>query len=86
MFKKVKFSDGRREFYIGKKKIFEYVKTSEFAKFIAQKFAITNTHTTNITNSLASNIKTQLADSTQSQALVAKLCGGGGRSTTFCFY
>ncbi len=81
MFKKIKFSDGRREFYIGKKKIFEYVKTSEFAKFITQKFAANaNASTSDIINA----VKTQLADSTQSQALVAKLCGGGGgRSTTF---
>ena len=35
MFKKIKFNDGRREFYIGKKKIFEYVKTAQFARFLS---------------------------------------------------
>lgn len=34
MFKKVKFKNGKREIYFGKKKIFEYVKQAAIADFL----------------------------------------------------
>lgn len=34
MFKKVKFKNGKREIYFGKKKIFEYVKQAVVADFL----------------------------------------------------
>lgn len=34
MFKKVKFNNGRREIYFGKKKIFEYVKQAAVADLL----------------------------------------------------
>ena len=71
MFKKVKFSDGRREFYIGKKKVFEYVRTTELARFLSKIYA-----------KLSEN---DFSTSTQSQALVAKLCGGWGSFYDFLF-
>lgn len=37
MFKKVKYSDGRREFYLFGKKIFQYVNQSRFADFMKNR-------------------------------------------------
>ena len=37
MFKKVKKDNGIREFYLGKKKIFQYVNSARFADFVERK-------------------------------------------------
>ena len=37
MFKKVKHSNGKREIYFGKKKIFQYLRQSQFADFVQSK-------------------------------------------------
>ena len=37
MFKKVKYNNGKRELYLFKKKIFEYLRHSQFADFIERK-------------------------------------------------
>ena len=66
MFKKIKYEDGRREIYIGKKKIFEYVRNTHFAHFVAQ--------------SIKKLDLIELTNDAQSQ--VVKLAGGGGRFMT----
>lgn len=38
MFKKVRKSNGVREFYLGKVKLFQYVNSAKFAEFVEAKF------------------------------------------------
>lgn len=38
MFRKVKYNNGKREIYFGKKKIFQYLRQSQFADFVERKF------------------------------------------------
>ncbi len=38
MFKKVRKSNGVREFYLGKIKLFQYVNSAKFAEFVEAKF------------------------------------------------
>lgn len=38
MFKKVRKSNGIREFYLGKIKLFQYVNSAKFASFVETKF------------------------------------------------
>lgn len=54
MFKKVKYSDGKREFYLFGKKIFQYVNCHKFVEFVANKFD-------NITTSLLHNTPLDIA-------------------------
>ena len=37
MFKKVKYNNGKRELYLFNKKIFEYLRHSQFANFVKQR-------------------------------------------------
>lgn len=41
MFKKVRKSNGVREFYLGKIKLFQYVNSAKFASFVEAKFDAT---------------------------------------------
>ena len=40
MFKKVKHHNGIREFFFGKKKIFQYVNSAKFAEFVESRFRL----------------------------------------------
>ena len=73
MFRKIKHNNGKREIYFGKKKIFQYLRQSQFADFVESK----------LNNNLVDSLSHTLALETAKVAYDANKFnvngGGGGR-------
>ena len=75
MFRKVKHSNGKREIYFGKKKIFQYLRQSQFADFVESKI-------NNIVHSLSHTLALEKAKVAYDANKFNVNGGGGGK--LFC--
>lgn len=78
MFRKVKYDNGKREIYFGKKKIFQYLRQSQFADFVENKF-------NNIAHSLTLTLPLKTANIVYDANKMSVNMGGGGSFYSFEF-